>query len=87
MSARTTRTSRAAAGTVVALAAYKEARRAALFMRGAFHDPPWLHDITVEVAEDGKVNIVVLLTTTDPMVARCIATSVNGVRVVRRVVG
>lgn len=80
-------TGRTGGGSVVSLADYRSALHAAAFLRGALHEPAWLHGVVVEVAEDGAVCIVVLLTTNDPMVSLCIATAVNGVPVVQRVVG
>jgi hypothetical protein len=74
-------------GRLVSLTEFKTAIHAAAFLRGTFHDPPWLKDIIVEVAESGAVYIVVLLTTNDTMLARCIPTAVNHVPVVKRVVG
>ncbi len=87
MSSGTARTSRRGAGSVVSLSAYKEALHAAAFLRGTFHEPLWLKDIIVEVADDGTVRIVVLLAWQTPLLSRCIPTAVDKVPVVQRVVG
>lgn len=71
--------------TVVRLGQYREAVRAAHFLRGCLHDPAWLRNVLVEVGEQGDAQVVVALVWETPLIRRCLPTSVNGLPVVLRV--
>src|SRR5690242_11084867 len=55
----TARTDRAV--PVVSLAAYREAVRAATFLRGCLHEPAWLKEVVVELADGGEPRVAVVL--------------------------
>ncbi len=71
--------------TVVHLGQYREAVRAARFLRGCLHDPAWLRNVLVEVGDQGEARVVVALVWETPLIRRCLPTSVNGLPVVLRV--
>ncbi len=87
MSSATATTSADRGDQVVSLADYRNARQAAAFLRGTLHEPGWLRDVVVEVADDGGARIVILLAWHTELLARCLPTSVNHVPVLLRVVG
>ena len=70
--------------SVVSLAAYREAVRAATFLRGCLHEPAWLKEVVAELAEDGEPRVAVVLHWQTALVARCLPRRVNGVQVLIR---
>ena len=70
---------------LVDLAAFREARSSAAFMRGLLHEPLWLSEVAVEADELGAPRIVVLLHWEHPEIRQVLPTAVNHVPVLVRV--
>ena len=66
---------------MVALAEYHAARRAADVLRGLLHEPTWLLDVKVIVAEEVGFEIIVSIVREDEMIRRCLPRSMNDVPV------
>lgn len=79
-----TTNSTATATPVISLATYREAVRAATFLRGCLHDPAWLKEVVPELGGDGEARVVVVLLWQTTLIRRCLPTSVNGINVVVR---
>lgn len=47
------------------------------------HEPAWLAEVVVEQVE-GMVQVVVLLNFDDPLIRRCLPNSIDGIKVVAR---
>jgi hypothetical protein len=74
------------ATAVISLAAYREAVRAAVFLRGCLHDPAWLKDVVPELGANGEARVTVVLFWHTTLIRRCLPTRVNGVEVNVKVV-
>ena len=69
---------------VVRLAAYRDAQRAAQFLRGCLHDPAWLDSIVVEVTDDGAARVAVLLNFSTALISRANPTAIDHIEVAVR---
>lgn len=77
----------ATGSTVISMTRFREAVRAATFLRGCYHDPAWLKTVTVQVGVDGDVRVLVTLLWTTPLIVRCVSHTVDNVPVVIAVEG
>lgn len=66
---------------VVSLDAYRSAVRAAAFMLGCMHDPPWLKVVKPKTLPNGGTQLLVVILYEDVMIRRCIPTSVDKIPV------
>jgi len=66
---------------VVSLATYRDAVRAATFLRGCLHEPAWLKEVVAELTDDGEPRVAVVLHWQTVLICRCLPTRVNGVGV------
>ena len=73
--------------SVVRLSDYRNALRAATFLRGVFHEPAWLKEVKAEMGKDGVPVVAVVLHYRSVLIARCIPTAVDAVRVELRDAG
>src|SRR5205823_11819421 len=58
---------------VLPLVAYRAAR----FLRGCLHAPPWLESIAVDLEDDAGPRVVVRVRSDDPMIPRCVPTRIS----------
>jgi hypothetical protein len=47
------------------------------FLKGSLHEPPWLQRIEVETDKAGAPHLVIYVTSGDPMIRRCLPTSIT----------
>jgi hypothetical protein len=66
---------------VVDLSEYRDARKAAQALRGMLHEPTWLLGVSVVVAAEVGLEIIVDILREDEMLRRCLPSSVNEVPV------